>query len=157
MSELSAIELLDNSEIVDSKKPVEEFTVQNRPVPSLVDLCLRVDWKARDSECEIKISDIAPGLRDLVRTKRQMCRTNAKHLKCYHRTLAAIEKDHDHYLETDPSMRDEKNAPKIPVRCVSSVFNLGNARSGYRNIETLSRTFLEEGGYQGNEEMFDSK
>ena len=151
ISELSAIDLLDKSEIVGSNKPIEEFVVQNRPVPSLVDLCLRVDWKVHDSECEIKISDIAPGLRDLVRTKQQMCRINAKHLKCYHRILAAREKYYEDYIRTDSSMGDDKNAPKILERSVSSVFHMAISRSGYRSVETLARTFMEEGGYRFNE------
>ena len=155
ISELSAIDLLDQSEIVGSNKPIEEFVVQNRPVPSLVDLCLRVDWKVHDSECEIKISDIAPGLRDLVRTKQQMCRINAKHLKCYHRILAAREKYYEDYIRTDPSMGDDKNAPKILERSVSSVFHMAISRSGYRSVETLARTFMEEGGYRFNEGVLD--
>ena len=157
MSELSAIELLNTPEFVDSDRLVEEFKVQNKPVPSLVDLCLRVDWKVHDSECEIKISDIAPGLRDLVRTKQQMCRINAKHLKCYHLILAAREKYFEDYIQTDPSLEDDENAPKILRRGVSSVFHMANGRSGYKNIEILSRTFMEEGGYRSEDGVLDGR
>ena len=147
--ELGAIELDGRSDIVDSSKTITEFSVQNKPVPSLVDLCLRVDWKARDSEYEIKISDIAPGLRDMVRAKQQMCRINAKHLKCHHKTLALGEKEIDDFLETcGNGNEDDENAPKRLQRSVCSVFSNSSARSGYSHCETLAKNYMEEGGHR---------
>ena len=157
MSELSAIELLNSPEFVDSDKLIEEFKVQNKPVPSLVDLCLRVDWKGHDSECEIKISDIAPGLRDLVLTRQQMCHVNANHLNCYHQILASRDQHYKVYIKKDPTRRDDKNVPKILERCVYSVFRGAVAKSGFTGIETLLLTSIEEQGYRYETSVLDGR
>ena len=159
ISDLIAIDLDATSDLVDSPKPIVEFEVSNKPVPSLVDLCLRVDWKTSGSECEIKISDIAPGLRNIVRTKQQMCRTNAQHLKCLHRTLASREKDYTYYLEGDADEKDEKGVKKSQIfqRTLSSLFLYANARSGFRDLEILGNNFQHESGYRTDDGVLDGK
>ena len=153
--DLGAIDLDANSELVDSHKPVAEFEVSNKPVPSLVDLCLRVDWKATSSDSEIKISDIAPGLQTIVRTKQQMCRTNAQQLKCFHQNLMIG----DHCLQADLDEKNEGTSKKCQTfeRSLTSVFPYANSRSGFSQIETLANTFYDESGYREGDEVLDGK